>query len=124
MSSHSAPPPVTHRRLALRPPPFLTTIAAITLGGRGIGAAPATSAPAATVDTTAWYVLVNQSSGKALDVYNLSTADGGQIVQFARNNGNWQQWKFVSVGSGYYRVESRHSGKVLDVYEHSTANNA
>jgi hypothetical protein len=35
-----------------------------------------TPASAATVDTTAWYVLVNRNSGKALDVYNFSTDDG------------------------------------------------
>ncbi|MFS1305267.1 RICIN domain-containing protein, partial [Streptosporangium longisporum] len=45
------------------------------------------SATAATVDTNAWYVLVNRTSGKALDVYNLSTADGGRITQWSRNNG-------------------------------------
>ncbi|MGW5162665.1 RICIN domain-containing protein, partial [Nonomuraea wenchangensis] len=39
-------------------------------------------ANAATVDTNAWYVLVNRNSGKALDVYNLSTADGGRITQW------------------------------------------
>ncbi|MFC5828765.1 non-reducing end alpha-L-arabinofuranosidase family hydrolase [Nonomuraea insulae] len=80
------------------------------------------SASAATVDTNAWYVLVNRNSGKALDVYNLSTADGGRITQWARNNGNQQQWQFVDSGGGYYRVKSRHSGKVLDVYNFSTAN--
>ncbi|MFC4592500.1 non-reducing end alpha-L-arabinofuranosidase family hydrolase, partial [Sphaerisporangium corydalis] len=80
------------------------------------------SANAASVDTNAWYVLVNRTSGKALDVYNLSTADGGRITQWARNNGNQQQWQFVDSGSGYYRVKSRHSGKVLDVANFSTAN--
>ena len=30
------------------------------------------------IDTSAWYVLVNRNSGKALDVYNLSTADGAR----------------------------------------------
>ncbi|MFI7128031.1 non-reducing end alpha-L-arabinofuranosidase family hydrolase [Nonomuraea sp. NPDC050153] len=80
------------------------------------------SANAATVDTNAWYVLVNRNSGKALDVYNLSTADGGRITQWTRNNGNQQQWQFVDSGGGYYRIKSRHSGKVLDVYNFSTAN--
>ncbi|MGW0808249.1 non-reducing end alpha-L-arabinofuranosidase family hydrolase [Nonomuraea sp. NPDC002799] len=80
------------------------------------------SASAATVDTNAWYVLVNRNSGKALDVYNLSTADGGRITQWTRNNGNQQQWQFVDSGGGYYRIKSRHSGKVLDVYNFSTAN--
>ncbi|MET8335259.1 RICIN domain-containing protein, partial [Streptosporangium canum] len=53
------------------------------------------SATAATVDTNAWYVLVNRTSGKALDVYNLATDDGARITQWARNNGNQQQWQFV-----------------------------
>jgi hypothetical protein len=75
------------------------------------------AAHAATVDTSAWYVLVNRHSGKALDVYNLATHDGAQIVQWSRNDGNQQQWQFVSSGDGYYRLKSRHSGKVLDVYE-------
>jgi beta-xylosidase len=82
------------------------------------------TASAATVDTNAWYVLVNRNSGKALDVYNLSTADGGRITQWTRNNGNNQQWQFVDSGGGYYRIKSRHSGKVLDVYNFSTANGA
>ncbi|WP_447007962.1 pectate lyase [Saccharothrix isguenensis] len=76
-----------------------------------------TPAQAATVDTNAWYVLVNRHSGKAMDVHNLSTADGGAIVQWPRNDGAWQQWQFVSSGSGYYRLKSRHSGKVLDLFE-------
>ncbi|MCA2226309.1 non-reducing end alpha-L-arabinofuranosidase family hydrolase [Nonomuraea aurantiaca] len=80
------------------------------------------SANAATVDTNAWYVLVNRNSGKALDVYNQSTADGGRITQWTRNDQNQQQWQFVDSGGGYYRLKSRHSGKVVDVYNFSTAN--
>src|ERR1044071_512272 len=79
-------------------------------------------AAAATVDTNAWYVLVNRNSDKALDVYNLATNDGARITQWARNNGNQQQWQFVDSGGGYYRVKSRLSGKVLDVSGFSTAN--
>ncbi|GHJ12478.1 alpha-N-arabinofuranosidase [Micromonospora sp. AKA38] len=92
----------------------------------GVGAAAVVSSPAAaaTVDTSAWYVLVNRNSGKALDVYNLATTDGARIVQWARNNGNQQQWQFVDSGGGYYRLRSRLSGKVLDVYNFSTANSA
>ncbi|MFF5246118.1 non-reducing end alpha-L-arabinofuranosidase family hydrolase [Streptosporangium sp. NPDC000095] len=80
------------------------------------------TANAATVDTNAWYVLVNRNSGKALDVYNLATNDGARITQWTRNNGNQQQWQFVDSGGGYYRIKSRHSGKVLDVHNFSTAN--
>ncbi|MET8281688.1 non-reducing end alpha-L-arabinofuranosidase family hydrolase, partial [Micromonospora sp. NPDC005174] len=97
-----------------------TVTAAVVAGA----AAMAVSSPAAaaTVDTSAWYVLVNRNSGKALDVYNLATSDGARITQWTRNNGNQQQWQFVDSGSGYYRVKSRLSGKVLDVSGRSTAN--
>jgi arabinan endo-1,5-alpha-L-arabinosidase len=88
--------------------------------------APVSVAPAAaaTIDTNAWYVLVNRNSGKALDVYDRSTADGGAIDQWSRNNGAWQQWRFVSSGSGYYRLQSRNSGKVIDISGRSTADGA
>ncbi|WP_238412150.1 family 43 glycosylhydrolase [Saccharothrix deserti] len=84
-----------------------------TLLGAVTAAVPPT-ASAAVVDTNASYVLVNRNSGKALDVYNLATNDGAQIVQYTRNDGAWQQWQFVDSGGGYYRLKSRHSGKVLD----------
>src|ERR671914_721777 len=84
----------------------------------------ASSANGATVDTSAWYVLVNRNSGKALDVYNRSTADGGRITQWTRNDQNQQQWQFVDSGGGFYRLKSRHSGKVLEVQGASTADGA
>nr|WP_309111466.1 non-reducing end alpha-L-arabinofuranosidase family hydrolase [Saccharothrix sp.] len=86
-----------------------------------VAAFSAAPASAATVDTTAWYVLVNRNSGKALDVYNLSTSDGARITQWTRNDGNQQQWQFVDSGGGYYRLKSRLSNKVLDVSGASTA---
>ncbi|WP_327037827.1 family 43 glycosylhydrolase [Micromonospora maris] len=97
--------------------------AAVMVGGTLVAVA-ATPASAATVDTNAWYVLVNRNSGKALDVYNLATNDGARITQWSRNDGNQQQWQFVDSGGGYYRLKSRLSGKVLDVYNFSTANGA
>ncbi|MEO3926924.1 non-reducing end alpha-L-arabinofuranosidase family hydrolase [Micromonosporaceae bacterium B7E4] len=107
---------------------WLTRVVAAGVTAVVVGGAAAvvlsTPAAAATVDTSAWYVLVNRNSGKALDVYNLATNDGARIVQWTRNNGNQQQWQFVDSGGGYYRLRSRLSGKVLDVYNFSTANSA
>ncbi|SCG66626.1 endo-1,4-beta-xylanase [Micromonospora halophytica] len=97
-------------------PAYTSTLNALNAGG--------TTPPPGPVDTSAWYVLVNRNSGKALDVYNLATNDGARITQWSRNNGNWQQWQFVDSGGGYYRIKSRHSGKVLDVYNFSTADGA
>ncbi|MFI7025007.1 family 43 glycosylhydrolase [Micromonospora sp. NPDC049900] len=101
----------------------VAAVAAVVVGGTLVAVAPSPAA-AATVDTNAWYVLVNRNSGKALDVYNLATNDGARITQWTRNNGNQQQWQFVDSGGGYYRLKSRHSGKVLDVYNFSIANGA
>ncbi|MFI9012066.1 non-reducing end alpha-L-arabinofuranosidase family hydrolase [Actinosynnema sp. NPDC053489] len=113
------PPTAAARRGGHR---LVGVLAAVTtlLGGLVV-ALGTTPASAATVDTTAWYVLVNRNSGKALDVYNLATNDGARITQWTRNDGNQQQWQFVDSGGGYYRVKSRLSGKVLDVYNFSTA---
>ncbi|WNM38013.1 non-reducing end alpha-L-arabinofuranosidase family hydrolase [Micromonospora halotolerans] len=114
-----APP----RRRRWLPRVVAAAVTAVVVGGAA-AAAVSTPAAAATVDTSAWYVLVNRNSGKALDVYNLATNDGARIVQWSRNNGNQQQWQFVDSGGGYYRLRSRLSGKVLDVYNWSTANGA
>jgi len=84
----------------------------------------ASSASAATVDTSAWYVLVNRNSGKALDVSGAATNDGAQVIQWSRHDQANQQWQFVDSGDGYYRLRSRNSGKVLDVYDWSTADGA
>ncbi|MDR6592444.1 glucose/arabinose dehydrogenase [Saccharothrix longispora] len=91
----------------------LGAVFAVVLSGLGV-VVPAPVASAATVDTSASYVLVNRNSGKVLDVYGRATNDGARISQYTRNDGAWQQWQFVDSGGGYYRLKSRHSGKVLD----------
>ncbi|WP_422770368.1 RICIN domain-containing protein [Plantactinospora sp. WMMC1484] len=119
-------------RASLRPAPpgrtglIRTTTALVVATALAVVAmtVPTRSASAATVDPNAWYVLLSRHSGKALDVYDRSTVDGGRIVQWSRNDGNWQQWRFVDAGGGYYRVQSRHSGKVLDIRDSSTADGA
>ncbi|MEV0001634.1 family 43 glycosylhydrolase [Micromonospora sp. NPDC050980] len=73
------------------------------------------SASAATVDTTATYVFVNRNSGKAMDLYNWSTAENAPVNQWTRNDLAVQQWQFVDAGGGFYTVRSRHSGKVLEL---------
>ncbi|MGQ5260940.1 non-reducing end alpha-L-arabinofuranosidase family hydrolase [Micromonospora sp. ZYX-F-536] len=117
--SPSISPPSRRRGFLLR---VVAAGVAVVVGGAAAAVVSSTPAAAATVDTSAWYVLINRNSGKALDVYNLATNDGARITQWARNNGNQQQWQFVDSGGGYYRLKSRLSGKVLDVYNFSTAN--
>jgi hypothetical protein len=91
------------------------------LAGTGVAVLNMSAASAATVDTSAWYVLVNRNSGKAIDVYNFATNDGARITQWTRSDANNQQWQFVDSGGGYYRLKSKLSSKVLDVSGYSTA---
>jgi len=98
--------------------------AAVVASVGGLLTVASTSVSAATVDTSAWYVLVNRNSGKALDVNAASTADGANLVQWTRTNANNQQFQFVDSGGGYYRLRARHSNKVLDVFNWSSADGA
>lgn len=97
---------------------------ATALGGATVIAVHAPTAAAATVDTSASYVLVNRNSGKALDVYNLATSDGARITQWTRNDGSQQQWQFVDSGGGFYRLRSKLSGKALEVQGAATSDGA
>ncbi|WP_277211603.1 RICIN domain-containing protein [Isoptericola croceus] len=105
------------RRLVASLVVLLIAAATLTVAG-----APA--ARAATINTSAEYVLVNRHSGLAADVLNASTQNGAEIIQWHRTDAAWQRWRFVDAGSGYYRIVSAHSGKAIDVWERSTANGA
>ncbi|MFL6126997.1 non-reducing end alpha-L-arabinofuranosidase family hydrolase [Actinophytocola sp.] len=102
----------------------LITLLATVLAATGAVALDTGAASAATVDTSAWYVLVNRNSGKAMDVSGTSTADGAVVQQWSRHDGANQQWQFVDSGDGYYRLKSKNSGKILDVDSRSTADGA
>ncbi len=86
-------------------PPWLgtlTVVPAAVLVLAGLTATP--PAPSVvTADTARWYVLVNENSGQALEVYNRATGDGARIAQAARHDGVWQQWQFVDSGGGLPR---------------------
>ncbi|MGC4807893.1 RICIN domain-containing protein [Micromonospora sp. DT233] len=105
--------PATTRRSRPRRLGALAT-AALTLVGLAVTVGPR-AAVAATVDTGAAYVFVNRNSGKAMDLYDWSTADGAPVKQFTRNDLAVQQWRFVDAGGGYYQIRSAHSGKVLEL---------
>jgi len=85
---------------------------------------PGTSGSTGTVDTSAWYTLVNRNSGKAIDICGAATTDGACVQQYSRSGGTNQQFQFVSSGGGYYRLKARHSGKVLDDYNFATADSS
>jgi hypothetical protein len=59
--------------------------------------------------------LVNQNSGKAVDVYNSSTTAGAVVDQYTLSGNNNQRWTVVSKGSGDYELINVNSNMALDV---------
>jgi aryl-phospho-beta-D-glucosidase BglC (GH1 family) len=77
-----------------------------------------------TVNTGAWYNLVNVNSGSCVDAANRATANGTLVQQWAcgaqQTN---QEWQLQSQGNGNYSIGTRNApGQVLDVTNRGTAN--
>jgi endo-1,4-beta-xylanase len=102
----------------------ISTLAAIGLSAGALVMGNGPVHAAVTVDDSTWYVVVNANSGKALDLYNWATNNGGEFRQWTRHDGANQQFQLVSSGNGYYRLKNKHSGKVVDVWNFSTADGA
>jgi len=77
--------------------------------------------PQSTVPPPVTNTLTARHSGKLLDVFNASTADGANVVQWAANGQTNQRWRFTDVGGGWFTVVSVNSGKCLDVFGGSGA---
>jgi hypothetical protein len=73
-------------------------------------------APETTTTPPSVETLTARHSGKLLDVFDVSTDDGADVVQWAANGQTNQQWEFRDLGGGYYQVVSTNSGKCLDVF--------
>jgi hypothetical protein len=70
------------------------------------------------------YYLQNRNSGLYMDVWGLSTADGGNIAQGNYTGANNQQFKFIDAGDGAYQIQAINSGKSVDIAGVSTDNGA
>ncbi|ABX04072.1 Ricin B lectin [Herpetosiphon aurantiacus DSM 785] len=84
-------------------------------------ATPVAGCSAVSLDANSYYRVTARHSGKALDVADVSSADGANVHQWGYVGGLNQQWRFESVGSNYFKVTARHSGKALDVAGGTTA---
>ena len=49
------------------------------------------------------YTLTSVNSGRVLDIYGGSPANGAQLIQWGANGGSNQQWSFKPTGDGYYQ---------------------
>ncbi|GAA3814366.1 hypothetical protein GCM10023083_55660 [Streptomyces phyllanthi] len=90
----SPAPPRLHR--------WWSRVAAMVAATLAIGMLTAVNpapAEAATVDINAWYVLINRTSSKAVEVQGASTADDGNVVQYTDWGGANQQWQMIKLSS-------------------------
>ncbi|MEU8002263.1 pectate lyase [Catellatospora sp. NPDC049111] len=109
-------PTARKRRPRLRLTLAMATVATVV---GGVALAAMMPASAATIDTSAYYQLVNVFSGKAIE------GSGGAVVQRTSDgSASNQQFQFLDMGSGYYRLKSKASGKVIEIAGSSTADGA
>ncbi|WP_431611169.1 RICIN domain-containing protein [Chryseobacterium sp. 'Rf worker isolate 10'] len=66
------------------------------------------------------YKIINRASGKSLDVYSGSLADGAKVIQWDYTGGNNQKWKLSQTG-GSYKIINKNSNKLIDNPSSSTA---
>jgi glucosylceramidase len=68
------------------------------------------------INSGAWYSVVNQNSGSCVDDANWGTTNGSIVQQWGCGGGqNNQEWQFTPTDSGYYTVTSRNASLVWDV---------
>lgn len=61
------------------------------------------------------YKIINEHSGKAIEVEGASGVDGAIVQQWTYTGGAHQRWRLIDVGSGYFKFENVKSGKVMQV---------
>lgn len=71
-----------------------------------------------------YFTFTAANSGKAIDVYNWSLDDGGNLVVWDDAKGANQQWYLEYAEDGWFYIRSRHSAKCLEVANANTANGA
>ncbi len=76
-----------------------------------------------TSPSTVSFRLANAASGLVLGIRDMSTADGGQALQWGDNGTADHLWELITDGTAV-RLRNINSGKVLGVQNMSTADNA
>ena len=67
------------------------------------------------IDPSEHYLIILKGIDRVFDVEGSREEDGTNVILYSENKGANQQWRFVPLEDGYYRIESRGSGKCLDV---------
>lgn len=66
------------------------------------------------------YSIQSRHSGLSLDVFEISTASGANIVQWEYLGGDNQQWEIRHLSGEWYSIRAGHSDMAMEVYQNST----
>ncbi len=77
-----------------------------------------------TINSSAWYNVVNENSGSCVDARKFGTANGTAVQQWAcGNQQSNQEWQFQPTSGGFFKVVGRNAPlEVWDVTHVGTAN--
>lgn len=70
------------------------------------------------------YRIKNKNSSKVLAVFNASTAEGANVLQWTYNGTGDQRWALDPVSGGFFNLRASHSGRLAGVTGASTADGA
>jgi len=66
------------------------------------------------INTSAWYEVINKTSGLCMDDPNGSTSNGAALQQYSCHQGQNQEWQFRSAATGgYYAVYNRQATSLV-----------
>ncbi|UII26085.1 RICIN domain-containing protein [Fulvivirga maritima] len=90
--------------------------------GNEITVGPQSATPAAGNVANGTYAIISKSSGKAMEVYDWSTAAGGNISQWEYWEGASQFFNLTRQSDGYYTIVSDYSGLSVEIVDASNEN--
>lgn len=73
-------------------------------------------------DDGGYYLIINQKSGKVIDICGGADTNGTNIWQYDENGTDAQKWEILPTGDGAYCILSKKNGKVIDVQHGSMQN--
>lgn len=68
------------------------------------------------INTSKWYQITNQRSGKCLDMQYGNHVAGAYLIQYTCHSGDNQKFQFQSVSDGYYRIVAGNSLMCVDQF--------
>lgn len=75
-------------------------------------------------DTESDFAIINQNSGKYLEIKSALTSSGAEAGQWGVTEHWCQKWVFETAGNGYYRIKNKNSNLYLDIENQSTEDGA